>query len=144
MLKKDFSYYKDWCPINKFRISQHLLLIIIAFEVDKKRIEVDYSVPVVLVKELFFNFISNRNVDFVLIISLMGTLFSLLLYLKGSETYLHGFNVMWMEYQKDNSNLIIICLVSIETNIQLNALRDKSKQNTRDRTLLKNYVDQFF
>jgi hypothetical protein len=32
---------------------------------------------------------------------------------------------------KDNSNLIIICLVSIETNIQLNALRDKSKQNTR-------------
>ena len=62
--------------INKFKISQHLLLIIIAVKSTKKRIEVDYSVPVVLVKELFLNFISNINLDFLLIISLMGTSYS--------------------------------------------------------------------
>jgi hypothetical protein len=59
MLKRYFLIIKIDALINKFRISQHLLLIIIALK-STKRIEVDYSVPVVLVKELFLNFISNK------------------------------------------------------------------------------------
>jgi hypothetical protein len=71
--KRYFLIIKIDALINKFRISQHLLLIIL--KSTKKRIEVDYSVSVVLAKS-YFNFISNINLDFLLIISLMGTSYS--------------------------------------------------------------------
>jgi hypothetical protein len=60
----------------------------------KKRIEVDYSVPVALAKELFLNFISNINLDFLLIISWVH-LILLIVILKGERNILYMvFNVM--------------------------------------------------